>query len=181
MHPIQDEEMKRPAVFFDRDGVLNEDSGYVFEISKLRWIDGAREAVKIANDAGYFVFVVTNQSGVARGLYQESEVEALHNWMAHDLASVGAHIDAFEYCPYHPNAVIERYRQVSQRRKPAPGMINDLLDRFRVDVDRSVLIGDKPTDLEAARAAGVQGYLYSGGDLAEFLRPLLHLNESTNG
>src|SRR2546428_4774390 len=87
-------ERKRPAVFFDRDGVLNEDSGYVFEISKLRWIDGAREAVKIANDAGYFVFVVTNQSGVARGLYQESEVEALHNWMADDLASVGAHIDA---------------------------------------------------------------------------------------
>ena len=76
--------MKRPAVFFDRDGVLNEDSGYVFEASKLRWIDGAREAVKAANDAGYVVFVITNQSGAARGLYEECHIEALHKWMADD-------------------------------------------------------------------------------------------------
>jgi D-glycero-D-manno-heptose 1,7-bisphosphate phosphatase len=175
---IQGDEMKRPAVFFDRDGVLNEDSGYVFEISKLRWIDGAREAVKIANDARYFVFVVTNQSGVARGLYEETHVEALHKWMADDLASIGAHIDAFEYCPYHPDAAIERYRQISLRRKPAPGMINDLLARFSVDVGRSILIGDKSTDLEAARAAGIHGCLYSSGNLAQFLRPLLHLHGS---
>ena len=170
-------EMKRPAVFFDRDGVLNEDSGYVFEISKLKWIDGAREAIKIANDAGYFVFVITNQSGVARGLYEEIQIEELHRWMADDLLKIGAHIDAFEYCPYHPDALIDRYRQVSQRRKPAPGMINDLLDRFPVDVSRSILIGDKPSDLEAARAAGVQGYLYSNGHLAQFLRPLLPINK----
>ena len=178
MYLIQGDEMKRPAVFFDRDGVLNEDDGYVFAISKLRWIDGAREAVKIANDARYFVFVVTNQSGVARGLYEETHVETLHKWMADDLASIGAHIDAFEYCPYHPDAAIERYRQISLRRKPAPGMINDLLERFSVDVDRSILIGDKSTDLEAARAAGIHGCLYSSGNLAQFLRPLLHLHGS---
>lgn len=168
--------MKRPAVFFDRDGVLNEDSGYVFEISKLRWIDGAREAVKAANDAGCFAFVVTNQSGVAKGLYEETHIDALHNWMAADLAKIGAHIDAFEYCPYHPNALIERYRQLSHRRKPGPGMINDLLERFPVDVNRSILIGDKPTDMEAARAAGIKGYLYVSGHLAQFLRPLLPSN-----
>jgi D-glycero-D-manno-heptose 1,7-bisphosphate phosphatase len=166
---------KRPAVFFDRDGVLNEDDGYVFEITKLRWIDGAREAVKAANDAECLVFVVTNQSGVARGLFEESDVEALHKWMTDDLARIGAHIDAFEYCPYHPEALIEQYRLASRRRKPAPGMINDLLERFPVDVSRSIFIGDKPTDLEAARAAGIQGCLYSSGNLAEFLRPLLHL------
>ena len=169
--------MKKPAVFFDRDGVLNEDSGYVFETSKLRWVEGAREAVKAANDAGYFVFVVTNQSGVARGLFEEAHVDALHKWMADDLATIGAHIDAFEYCPYHPEAVIERYRRVSPRRKPAPGMIKDLLERFPVDVGRSILIGDKPTDLEAARAAGVRGYLFSGGHLAELLRSLVRLNK----
>jgi D-glycero-D-manno-heptose 1,7-bisphosphate phosphatase len=173
--------MKRPAVFFDRDGVLNEDRGYVFEISKLRWIDGAREAVKAANDADCFVFVVTNQSGVARGLYEESHVETLHRWMADDLAKIGAHIDAFEYCPFHPDALIERYRQASHRRKPAPGMIKDLLERFPVDISRSILIGDKPTDLEAARAAGVRGYLYSSGHLAQFLKPLLPLNKSKAG
>jgi len=165
--------MKRPAIFFDRDGVLNEDSGYVFEASSLKWIDGARTAVKAANDAGYFVFVITNQSGVARGFYEESHVEALHEWMADDLARIGARIDAFEYCPYHPEAPIERYRQVSYRRKPAPGMINDLLDRFPVDVSRSILIGDKPTDLEAARAAGIRGHLFQGNNLEHFLRSIL--------
>jgi D-glycero-D-manno-heptose 1,7-bisphosphate phosphatase len=172
--------MKRPAVFFDRDGVLNEDSGYVFEINQLKWIDGAREAVRVANRAGYFVFVVTNQSGVARGLYEEAHVEALHQWMQNDLAKSGAHIDAFEYCPYHPEATIERFRQVSQRRKPAPGMINELLERFPVDVSRSILIGDKPTDLEAAQAAGIKGYLFSGQNLAHFLRSILALNGSVH-
>jgi D-glycero-D-manno-heptose 1,7-bisphosphate phosphatase len=165
--------MKRPAVFFDRDGVLNEDRGYVFEISKLKWIDGAREAIKAANDAGYFVFVVTNQSGVARGLYEETHVEEFHRAMTDELARIGARIDAFEYCPYHPEAPIERYRQTSHRRKPAPGMIIDLLERFPVDVGRSMLIGDKPTDLEAAQAAGIKGYLFSGENLEHFVRSVL--------
>ena len=170
--------MKRPAIFFDRDGVLNEDSGYVFEISQLKWIEGAREAVKIANGAGYFVFVVTNQSGVARGFYEEANVGALHQWMQDDLAKIGAHIDAFEYCPYHPEATIERYRLASPRRKPAPGMINELLGRFPVDVSHSILIGDKPTDLEAAQAAGITGYLFSGQNLEHFLKSILALNEN---
>ena len=101
--------MKKPAIFFDRDGVLNEDNGYVFEISQLKWIDGARSG-RVANRAGYFVFVVTNQSGVARGLYEETHVEALHRWMEDDLAKIGAHIDAFEYCPYRSRG---GYRAVS--------------------------------------------------------------------
>lgn len=168
--------MKRPAVFFDRDGVLNVDSGYVFEISQLKWMAGAREAVKVANDAGYFVFVVTNQSGVARGLYEETHIKAFHKRMTDDLSKIGAHIDAFEYCPYHPEASIERYRRVSHRRKPAPGMINDLVERFPVDVSRSILIGDKPTDLEAARAAGIKGYLFTGHNLERFLRSVLDLS-----
>ncbi|MCA6117781.1 HAD family hydrolase [Bradyrhizobium sp. WSM 1738] len=165
--------MKRPAIFFDRDGVLNEDSGYVFEISKLKWIDGARQAIKAANDAGYFVFVVTNQSGIARGLFEETHVEAFHQAMIDDLAKIGAHIDAFEYCPYHPEASIARYRQMSARRKPAPGMIIDLLERFPVDVGRSILIGDKPTDLEAAQAAGIKGYLFAGENLERFVSSIL--------
>jgi D-glycero-D-manno-heptose 1,7-bisphosphate phosphatase len=170
--------MKRPAIFFDRDGVLNEDDGYVYEIAKLKWIDGAREAVKAANDAGYLVFVVTNQSGVARGFFDEQHVQALHEWMAADLAKIGARVDAFEYCPYHPDAVIERYRGASPRRKPAPGMITDLLARFPVDLGRSILIGDKPTDMEAAQAAGVRGILFSGGNLAQLVRSALHPNKN---
>ena len=168
--------MKRPAIFFDRDGVLNEDDGYVYETTKLKWIDGAREAVKAANDAGYLVFVVTNQSGVARGFFEEQHVQALHAWMAADLARIGARI---EYCPYHPDAVIERYRKASPRRKPAPGMITDLIERFPVDLSRSILIGDKTSDLEAARAAGIQGILFSGGNLAQLVKSALHPSNHT--
>ena len=165
-----DERLRRPAVFFDRDGVLNHDLGYVFETSRLKWIDGAREAVKAVNDAGYFAFVVSNQSGVARGFFEERDVQALHRWMADNMAEMGAHIDAFEYCPDHPDGTIERYRRVSDRRKPAPGMITDLLSRFPVDAEQSILIGDKTDDLEAARAAGLQGYLFSGGNLEAFVK-----------
>jgi D,D-heptose 1,7-bisphosphate phosphatase len=166
-------QLTRPAVFFDRDGVLNHDSGYTFETHKLVWIDGAREAVKAVNDAGYFAFVVTNQSGIARGLYEESHVQALHRWMADEMATVGAHIDAYEYCPDHPDGTIERYRRVSERRKPAPGMITDLLGRFPVDAGASFLIGDKPTDLRAAAAAGLQGHFFPGGNLEAFVKRLM--------
>jgi len=164
------ERLRRPAVFFDRDGVLNHDTGYIFETSKLKWIDGACEAVKAVNDAGYFAFVVSNQSGVARGLYQESDIHSLHRWMADEMALMGAHIDAFEYCPDHPQGTIERYRRESDRRKPAPGMITDLLRRFPVNLDDSILIGDRASDLEAARAAGLRGYLFSGGNLEAFVK-----------
>lgn len=165
--------MKRPAVFLDRDGVLNEDSGYVFRPSNLKWIEGAKEAVKAINAAGYFAFVVTNQSGVARGFFAESDVLALHAWMARELAMSGAHIDAFEYCPDHPEATVERYRRVNDRRKPGPGMITDLLARYEVDVNGSILIGDKPSDVEAARAAGITGHLFPGGNLCSFVTEIL--------
>jgi D-glycero-D-manno-heptose 1,7-bisphosphate phosphatase len=165
--------MERPAVFFDRDGVLNEDTGYLFKIGQFKWVSGAREAVKAVNDAGYFAFVVTNQSGVARGLYGEEHVDRLHRHMAEELARIGAHIDAFEYCPDHPDGVIEKYRRVSDRRKPRPGMILDLVKRFPVDVGRSMLIGDQPRDVEAAQAAGMKGHLFSGQNLEEFVRQLL--------
>jgi D-glycero-D-manno-heptose 1,7-bisphosphate phosphatase len=163
----------RPAVFFDRDGVLNHDVGFLYEAAKFEWMDGAREAVRLVNDAGYFAFVVTNQSGVARGFYEESDVQALHRWMADELAAVGAHIDAFEYCPDHPEAAIERYRRDSARRKPGPGMITDLMKRFPVAADRSFLIGDQERDLEAARAAGIRALLFRDGNLATFVREAL--------
>jgi len=167
------EKLRRPAVFFDRDGVLNHDSGYTFETHKLEWIEGAREAVKAINDAGYFAFVITNQSGVARGYYEEHHVVALHNWMAEQMALIGAHVDAFEYCPDHPDGTVARYCRTSDRRKPAPGMITDLIKRFPVDMTRSMVIGDKQSDIEAAQAAGVAGYLFEGGNLEAFVKKRL--------
>jgi D-glycero-D-manno-heptose 1,7-bisphosphate phosphatase len=169
------EKLRRPAVFFDRDGVLNHDSGYAFEPDKLEWIEGAREAVKAVNDAGYFAFVITNQSGVARGYYEEHHVVALHRWMAEQMALIGAHIDAFEYCPDHPDGTVASYCRASDRRKPAPGMITDLVQRFPLDMTRSMVIGDKPSDMEAAQAAGVAGHLFEGGDLEAFVKQCLSL------
>lgn len=169
------QQLRRPAVFFDRDGVLNHDSGYTFETHKLEWIEGAREAVKAVNDAGYFAFVITNQSGVARGYYEEHHVVTLHRWMADQMALIGAHIDAFEYCPDHPDGTVARYCRMSDRRKPAPGMITDLVRRFPVDMTRSMVIGDKESDMEAAQAAGVAGHLFAGGNLESFVKQHLGL------
>ncbi|MGE3302106.1 MAG: UDP-2,4-diacetamido-2,4,6-trideoxy-beta-L-altropyranose hydrolase [Hyphomonadaceae bacterium] len=160
---------RRGAVFFDRDGVLNVDHGYVSERARFQWMPGAREAVKLANEAGLYAFVVTNQSGVGRGKYTEEDVRALHDFMAEELAEVGARIDAFSYCPDHPEAEIARYRRVSPRRKPAPGMLLDLIAEWPVDTARSLMVGDKASDMAAAAAAGVRGELYEGGPLDAWL------------
>ncbi len=169
--------MHRPAVFFDRDGVLNKDVGYAHRSDQIVWIDGAIAAVKTFNDAGYYVFVVTNQAGVARGLYAEADVQALHFWMNDELARSGGHIDAFMYCPHHPQGTVAKYTRASQHRKPAPGMIVDLLNAWPIVRDRSFLIGDKDTDIAAAEAAGVRGYLYKGGNMANFARKCAGMRE----
>ena len=163
-------QLHRPAVFFDRDGVLNLDLVHVGSIDRFHWIEGAIGAIRTLNDRGYLVFVVTNQAGVAKGLYQEKDVVALHAHMQEELAAHGAHIDDFRYCPYHADATVPAYRRESPMRKPSPGMLLDLLDNWRVDVSKSFLIGDKESDIAAAEAAGMPGYLYKAGDLNEFLR-----------
>lgn len=163
----------RPALFLDRDGVLNIDHGYIGTRARFTWTEGAREAVGLASDAGWHVFVVTNQSGVARGYYDEAAVNELHGWMHRDLIAAGGTIDDIRYCPFHPAATIPAYRRDSDWRKPAPGMINDLISAWEIDPRRALMIGDQPTDMAAAAAAGIAGHLFPGGNLAAFLRPLL--------
>lgn len=163
----------RPAVFLDRDGVLNVDHGYVHRWEDWQWMPGAREAVKLFNDAGWWVFIVTNQSGIARGLYDEAAMHALHTRMTEDLAEIGAHVDAVAFCPHHPAGAVSPFAVACDCRKPKPGMLLRLMAEWPVDADRSILIGDKPRDLHAAEAAGVRGYLYTDGDLTGYVRGIL--------
>lgn len=164
---------RRGAVFLDRDGVLNEDRGHVGEVARFAWIAGAVHAVRRINDAGLYAFVVTNQAGVAKGFYTEADVAALHAHMSDALAAAGAHIDAFAYCPHHPEGTVPEYSRSCRCRKPEPGMITDLLSAWPVDAARSFLLGDKASDIAAASAAGIRAHLFSGPDLDAALEPLL--------
>lgn len=164
---------RRAGVIFDRDGVLIVDHGYVGELERLEWMPGARRAIGRLNAAGIAVAVVTNQSGVARGFFDEAAVEALHEVMRDHLAAEGARIDAIFVCPFLPNAPVVAYAHPDHPdRKPNPGMVLKALAALGLDPERTVLIGDKASDIEAATRAGVSGVLFGGGDLDDFLSRL---------
>lgn len=159
----------RPAAFFDRDGVLNHDTGYTHRLEDLQLIDGAAAAVRRFNDAGWWVFVISNQSGVARGYYDETAVRDFNAALQAALSIGGAHVDAFYYCPHHPDGSVAAYTRVCDCRKPAVGMIERAIVDWPVDLQRSILVGDRDTDVQAAEAAGLRGWLFPGGNLAAFL------------
>jgi D-glycero-D-manno-heptose 1,7-bisphosphate phosphatase len=151
----------RPAAFLDRDGVLNVDHGYVFRPEQLEWIEGAPEAVRILNEAGYYVFVITNQSGIARGLYDESDLKTFHAHMQDSLASYGAHIDAFYYCPHHPDGTVKAFSLQCRCRKPGTGMLEQAASEWSIDIARSFLIGDRDDDVSAAAAFNIFGIKFN--------------------
>ena len=162
--------MPNKAIFFDRDGTLNVDVHYLHDPADFVWIEGAIAAIRWANAHGYLVIVVTNQSGIARGYYDEATVHRLHDWMNAQLVVHGAHIDAFYYCPHHTEGSVPAYVKQCDCRKPAPGMILRAIVEHDIDPAASFLFGDAASDVTAAEAAGVRGVHYAGGSLLDCVR-----------
>ena len=154
--------LKRPAIFFDRDNTLIVSDGYLSDPNKVVLVEGAAEAVAKARQLGFVVVVFSNQSGVARGMFGEEAVWAVNTRLNELLkaAKSTATIALHEYCPYHPEATVEKYRLDSPLRKPKPGMILAATDKLKLDLGRSWVIGDAPRDIEAGRAAGCRTILY---------------------
>lgn len=159
--------MKRPAVFFDRDNTLIVSDGYLGDASKVVLVEGAANAIAKARQYGFKVVTFSNQSGVARGYFNEDAVRAVNQRMDELLqqANPSAIIERHEFCPFHPEAVVEQYRQDSDLRKPRPGMLHQASAALNLDLSRSWVIGDAPRDIEAGKAAGCRAILFTDPSL----------------
>ncbi|PQO43659.1 D-glycero-alpha-D-manno-heptose-1,7-bisphosphate 7-phosphatase [Blastopirellula marina] len=153
----------RGALFLDRDGTINLEREYLSDPAQLELLPGAAEAIAAANRAQTPVIVVTNQSGVARGMFPESRIAEIHSRLDQLLAEAGASIDAYYYCPHHPKSASAVYRVACECRKPRAGMLYAAAAEHAIDLRESLMIGDKPSDLDAGRVAGCQTMLVRTG------------------
>ncbi|EPE7490025.1 D-glycero-beta-D-manno-heptose 1,7-bisphosphate 7-phosphatase [Cronobacter universalis] len=144
-----------PAIFLDRDGTINIDHGYVSEIDRFEFIDGVIDAMRELKAMGFALVLATNQSGIARGMFTEAQFEQLTEWMDWSLADRGVDFDGIYYCPHHPEAAVEEFRQNCDCRKPQPGMLLSARDFLHIDMAASYMVGDKLEDMQAGAAAGV--------------------------
>ena len=149
------------------------DVDYLYKISDLRWIEGAREAVAYLTKLGYKIFVVTNQSGIARGYYTVAQMQELHDFMQQEIAACGGKIAKIYYCPHHKEGKVAEFAHECDCRKPKPGMLNQAFEEYALDKEQCFLIGDGIRDVEAAEAAGIKGYLFKGGNLLDFVKNIL--------
>lgn len=163
----------RPAAFLDRDGVVNADKGYVHLVEDFEWMPGVLDAISYLNERGFIVAVVTNQSGIGRGLYGEAEFMFLTLWMLREAEKLGARIDVVYYCPHHPDSVDPEYHAVCPARKPGPGMLVRADEEFAIDKSRSFLLGNRDSDIGAADAFGIKGHFYEDGDLLAAVRQIV--------
>lgn len=157
------------TVFFDRDGVINLDKGYVYKIEDFEWVSGAKEAIIYLKEKGCNIYVVTNQSGVARGFYNEEDVIKLHLYINEQLKEYGIKIDGFYYCPHYPKANSFEYGIECSCRKPEPGLINKAIIENDLIREKSIIIGDKDRDVQAGINAGIEGHKFDGTNLYNFI------------
>lgn len=155
---------KKPALFLDRDGVINVDHAYVYRKQDFEFIDGIFELVATAKKAGYLIVVVTNQAGIGRGYYTEDDFHCLMDWVREQFSLRDGWIDGVYFCPDHPVHGVGQYRRESEFRKPGPGMLLQAAEELGIDLGKSILVGDKASDAEAGLAAGVGKLLYFGTD-----------------
>jgi len=162
-----------PVAIFDRDDTLLVDRHYMHDPEDIEWMQGAIEAVSLLKQLGFKVCVATNQSGIARGYFDEAQMHAFHAAMRHQLADKETAIDGFFHCPHHPEGAVPEFAVACRCRKPQPGLIEQIDHVFPLDRTRSFLIGDKPRDVQSAVAFGIPGHLFEGGSLKTFVESIL--------
>lgn len=155
------ENKKRKAAFIDRDGTINVDKGYVHLVEDFEYIDGALHMLKTLQNLGYILVIVTNQSGIARGYYTEEEFNKLNEWMLKDMEKKGIHISGVYYCPHLPDATISKYRLECDCRKPKIGLFLRAAEELNIDIDNSIVIGDKESDMCICNESKARGFLIS--------------------
>ena len=160
---------KKRAIFLDRDGTINEEVGYIEHLDRLRIIPEAYEAIRLINVSSFMAIVVTNQAGIAKGLFNEAFVKQTNERLQEFLGQKGAAIDAFYFCPHHPTEGVPPYRRVCGCRKPAPGLFYQAARDMDIDLAASYMIGDRYRDMEAAHRAGMKGVLVKTGYGADVL------------
>lgn len=166
--------VKRPAVFIDRDGTINEQMGYINHLSRFLILPGVPEAIRLLNKNNFLVIIVTNQSGVARGYFPIDLVHEVHAFLKMSLKKEDAIIDGIFFCPHYPRGVVPEYRSECDCRKPKTGLINQALESFEIDMSGSYVVGDRFTDMELAHRSNLKGLLvktgYGLGDI-EYILP----------
>ena len=155
--------MKKPAVFLDRDGTINEQMGYINHLSRFVLISGVAKAIKILNENGFLAIVLTNQSGVARGYFPIELVYQINEHLKRELKKENAHIDGVFFCPHYPKGKLSEYCFECDCRKPRTGLIKQACSAFDIDMERSYMVGDRHTDIEFANHCGLEGVLIKTG------------------
>jgi len=162
--------ISQKAAFLDRDGVINKDTGYLNNIEDFKWIEGAIEALKILKENNFLIIIISNQSGVARGYFSERDVHNLHKWINLQLSEHKIKIDDFFFATEHPETEISK-----TRRKPSPRMIEEAIEKYKLNRDDCFMIGDKDIDVLAAKNAKIRGFLFEGGNLSYKIKKILNI------
>lgn len=175
----------KPAIFFDRDGTLNEEIGYAKDPARIRLLPGAPEAVAIARQAGFLTVIISNQSGIARGLMSEDQAQSVNRRVVELLLAFGSTIDGVYYCPHHPQGKVEKFSIACACRKPQPGLLQQAASELGINLKESFVIGDKASDVESAAAAGAMGILvrtgYGNDQADEILRLRIKVAHTADG